>query len=43
MLKGGQDTMQINHYNVLRTIEDMYELPYAGNAANVNTITDCWK
>jgi len=30
----------INHYNVLRTIEDMYRLPYAGNSAAVTPITD---
>src|SRR6266536_5167844 len=43
MIKRGIDTTQINHYNVLRTIEDIYGLPYAGNAANVKTITHCWK
>ncbi|HCW06662.1 MAG TPA: acid phosphatase [Cytophagales bacterium] len=32
----------INHHNVLRTIEEMYGLPHAGNAANVSPITDCW-
>ncbi len=43
IVKGGKDTTQINHYNVLRTIEDMYGLPHAGNAAFVTTITNCWK
>ncbi len=32
----------INHYSVLRTIEDMYGLPYACNAASASTITECW-
>ncbi len=32
-----------NHYNVLRTIEDMYELPYAGNSASADPIVDVWK
>lgn len=43
MVKGGRDTMHINHFNVLRTIEDMYGLPYAGNAASAKPITHCWK
>jgi hypothetical protein len=43
MINGGQYSNQINHYNVLRTIEDMYGLPYAGNAANATTITGFWK
>lgn len=43
MVKKGQYSIKINHYNVLRTIEDMYGLPYAGNAANVTTIKRCWK
>lgn len=32
----------IDHYSMLRTLEDMYGLPYAGNAANATPITDCW-
>jgi len=43
MIKGGNDTTQVKHYNILRTIEDMYGLPHAGNAAFVKPITDCWK
>jgi hypothetical protein len=43
MVKSGQYSTQINHYNVLRTIEDMYRLPYAGNASNAKTIDNCWK
>jgi hypothetical protein len=43
MVKKGQYTSKINHYNILRTIEDMYGLPYAGSAANVTTINYCWK
>jgi hypothetical protein len=30
----------ITHDNVLRTIEDFYDLPHAGNSANVSPITD---
>jgi hypothetical protein len=43
MVKNGQYSNQINHYNVLSTIEDMYGLPYAGNASSVKAITNCWK
>lgn len=34
---------RIDHYSILRTIEDMYGLPYAGNAATSTPITYCWK
>jgi hypothetical protein len=43
MVKAGRDTIHINHFDVLRTIEDMYGLPYAGNARYANTIRNCWK
>jgi hypothetical protein len=43
MVKGGENKMKINHFNVLRTMEWMYGLPYAGNAAKVKTIDNCWK
>ncbi len=42
MVKQGQYNEQINHYNVLRTLEDMYGLPYAGNSATAATISDVW-
>jgi hypothetical protein len=38
----GQYSARINHYNVLRTIEDMYGLPHAGAAANATPITVGW-
>jgi hypothetical protein len=43
MVKAGTYADSINHYSVLRTIEDMYKLPYAGNAAEALPITNCWK
>lgn len=43
MVRGGQYAEHIDHYNILRTIEDMYGLPYAGNAASSSSITDCWR
>ena len=42
MVRGGQYSDSINHYSILRTIENMYGLPYACNAADALTITDCW-
>jgi len=33
---------QINHYSVLRTLEDMYGLPALGNASAATPITDVW-
>ncbi len=41
MVAAGQYSNHIDHYSVLRTIEDMYGLPYAGNASS--PITNCWK
>ncbi|GHF29722.1 acid phosphatase [Streptomyces mashuensis] len=31
-----------NHYDVLRTLEDMYGLPHAGNAADAKDVTGIW-
>ncbi len=43
MVKAGDYSKSINHYNVLRTLEDLYGLPYANNSATVTPITDIWK
>lgn len=43
MVKPGKYTQTINHYNVLRTIEQMYKLPYLGQAATATPITNIWK
>ncbi|MEO8666547.1 MAG: alkaline phosphatase family protein [Ignavibacteria bacterium] len=32
----------IDHYNILRTIEDMYNIPKAGASATATPIIDCW-
>ena len=42
MVKQGQYDEHITHYNVLRTLEDMYGLPYAGNNATAATISNVW-
>ncbi|KUJ67259.1 acid phosphatase [Streptomyces albus subsp. albus] len=39
---GYQSSTQINHYSVLRTLEDMYGLPPLGGAAGKSAITDAW-
>ena len=43
MVKPGQYSESINHYNVLRTLEAIYGLPYAGKTSTVKTITDVWQ
>jgi acid phosphatase len=42
MVRPGRYAEPITHYAVLRTIEDMYGLPHAGQAADVEPIIDCW-
>ena len=42
-VKPGKYDERIDHYRVLRTIEDMYGIPHLGNSANVAPITDCWR
>jgi phosphatidylinositol-3-phosphatase len=42
MVNPGQYGEKIDHYNVLRTIEDMYGLPDAGKSADAAAITDAW-
>lgn len=32
-----------NHYDMLRTLEDMFGLPYAGNSVSATTIKEIWK
>jgi hypothetical protein len=41
-VRQGTYAEHIDHFDVLRTIEDMYGLPYAGAAATATTITDTW-
>ena len=43
MVNPGQYGETINHFNLLRTIEDMYGVAYAGQSANVAPITDIWR
>jgi acid phosphatase len=43
MVKPGQYKQRIDHYNLLRTIEDMYGLPYLGESADANAAIEIWK
>jgi hypothetical protein len=42
MVKLGHYSETINHFRVLRTLEDMFALPYAGKSSGQSPITDCW-
>jgi acid phosphatase len=42
MVKSGTISTTYNHYNVLRSIEDMYGTTHAGNAATASPIHGCW-
>jgi len=43
MVKPGKYSQKINHYNVLRTIEQMYKLPYLASAKKAKVIKGVWK
>lgn len=43
MIRQGTYSKSINHFNVLRTVEDLYGLPYVGRSADVSPITGIWK
>lgn len=43
MVKPGKYGEKIAHYNVLRTLEDMYGLPHLGNSSSATPITDVWQ
>lgn len=43
MIKPGRYAEKISHYNVLRTIEELFALRPTGNAAEVATIAGCWR
>ncbi len=42
-VKTGNYSQHITHYNVLRTLEDLYQLPHAGFSADSSFITDIWR
>ena len=43
MVKPGSSAQRINHYNLLRTIEDMFGLPYLGSSAQELPISGVWR
>ena len=42
MVKPGSYDTRITHYDVLRTIEAMFGMPFAGEAAKATTVADIW-
>ena len=42
MVKEGAYSMKINHYNLLRTLEEMYGLSFAGKSSKAAPISNCW-
>jgi hypothetical protein len=42
-VKTGAYAEHITHYSVLRTIEDLYDLPHLAAAETATTITSCWR
>ena len=42
MVMHGSYSQLITHYNILRTIEEMYGLNFIGATANVSSIHGCW-
>ena len=43
MVKSVRYDQRIDHYRVLRTLEEMYGLPYTGNSADSTAISEVWK
>jgi hypothetical protein len=43
MVQPGDYPMRIDHYNFLRTLENMYGVPATGRAANAEPITGVWQ
>lgn len=43
MVKSGHYDQQINHYNLLRTLEAMYDLPLLGKSVKAVPITAPWR
>ena len=41
-VKAGLYNTGITHFTILRTLEDMYSLSYAGQASSATPITYCW-
>ncbi len=42
MVRGGKYGAGINHYSVLRTVEEMFGLPHAGESTKAKPVVGCW-
>lgn len=42
MVRPGRYEQVFGHFSLLRTLEELYRLPYAGQSAFVDTLHDCW-
>jgi acid phosphatase len=42
MVKAAPSDQRIDHYNLLRTLEDMYGLPPLGQAVDAGPLTGIW-
>ncbi len=43
MVKPGSNPQRIDHYSILRTIEEMYGLPYVGESAQAKAVSGVWR
>ena len=43
MVKSGISAQRINHYNILRTLSEMYGLPYLGESAQTAPVGGVWR
>jgi len=43
MVKAGESAQRVDHYNVLRTLLDFYDLPAPGAARDAEAIKEIWK
>ncbi len=43
VIGGSYSNTKYNHYDMLRTLEEMYGLPYAGESSSGNSIYEIWK
>ena len=43
MVSLGSSTQRINHYSILRTIEEMYGLPYLGESKHAQPVSGIWR
>ena len=42
MVRGGVYSKYMNHYSVLRTIQDMYNIGQSGHSGEVESVKECW-